>query len=54
MRIRELEMNVNTCNHWACNKADNTCAGCGVIVCPICLREPVNCKCENKDTCCTS
>ena len=47
-------MNTNTCSHWACNKADNTCVGCGAIICPICLKEPVNCKCENKDICCTS
>ena len=47
-------MNTNTCSHWACNKADNTCVGCGTIICPICLKEPVNCKCENKDICCTS
>ena len=47
-------MNTDTCSHWACNKADNTCVGCGAIICPICLKEPVNCKCENKDICCTS
>ena len=46
-------MNTNTCNHWACNKEDNTCVGCGAIICPICLKVPVNCKCENKDICCT-
>ena len=27
-------MNVNACSHWACNKADNTCVGCGAIICP--------------------
>lgn len=46
-------MDVNACSHWACNKADNTCVGCGAIICPVCLKEPVNCRCENKDTCCT-
>ncbi len=48
------KMNTNACSHWACNAADNTCIGCGIIVCPLCLKEPVNCKCENKDTCCAS
>ena len=47
-------MNTNTCSHWACNKEDNTCVGCGAIICPIWLKVPVNCKCENKDNCCTS
>ena len=47
-------MNADACSHWACNKADNTCVGCGAIICPECLKEPVNCRCENKDTCCTS
>lgn len=50
----KTKLNTNTCSHWACNKADNTCVGCGAIICPICLKEPLNCKCENKDFCCTS
>ena len=52
--IRQVKLDIKTCNHWACNKADNTCVGCGAIICPVCLKEPVNCKCENKDICCTS
>lgn len=50
----KAKLNNNTCSHWACNKADNTCVGCGTIICPICLKEPANCKCEGKDICCTS
>lgn len=46
--------NSDTCSHWACNKADYTCGGCDAIICPICLKEPVNCRCENKDARCTS
>ena len=52
-RIMKAKLNSNTCNHWSCNKADNTCVGCGTIICSICLKEPANCKCENKDICCT-
>ena len=47
-------MNVNDCSHWACNKVDITCVGCGAVICPVCLKEPVNCKYENKDTFCSS
>jgi hypothetical protein len=52
--IKKVNLNTNTCIHWACNKVDNTCVGCGAIICSTCLKEPVNCKCENKDICCTS
>ena len=39
----------NRCNHWACNKYNNTCVGCGTLVCPMCLKEPDDCRCENKE-----
>ena len=51
--IMKAKLNRHGCNHWACNKADNTCVGCGTIICSICLKEPQNCKCESKDICCT-
>ena len=51
--ILEVELNVNKCYHWACNKS-NTCVGCGAIICSICLKEQVECKCENTDVCCKS
>ena len=47
-----LNLNPGRCIHWACNKADNTCVGCGAVICPTCLKEPMNCKCENKHICC--
>lgn len=40
------------CKHWGCNIKNNTCIGCGIIICSSCLKEPSQCKCENKDTCC--
>lgn len=40
------------CKHWACNLSDSTCVGCGVRICPQCLKEPEFCRCENKDECC--
>ena len=43
---------MNECKHWACNLKDNTCIGCGTVVCPICLKETSDCKCENKDNYC--
>ena len=43
---------MNECKHWAYNLKDNTCIGCGTVVCPICMQEPFDCKCENKDNCC--
>jgi hypothetical protein len=43
---------MNECKHWACNLKNNTCIGCGTIICPNCLQEPFDCKCENKDNCC--
>jgi hypothetical protein len=42
------------CKHWACNKLNNTCVGCGAMICPVCLKESNSCKCENKDICCTN
>ena len=36
------------------NQFNNTCVGCGVIICPVCLKESNSCKCENKDICCTN
>jgi hypothetical protein len=45
-------MAIDECKHWACNKQNNTCVGCGIIICPTCLLEPDNCKCENKEECC--
>lgn len=52
VRIIKLNLNSDRCIHWACNKADNTCVGCGAVICPTCLKEPKKCKCENKDICC--
>ena len=43
---------MNECKHWAYKLKDNTCIGCGTIVCPTCFKEPSDCKCENKDNCC--
>ena len=43
---------MNECKHWACNLKDNTCISCGTFICPICLQESLDCKCENKDNCC--
>ena len=40
------------CSHWGCNKSNNTCIGCGNVICPSCLQEPEDCRCENKDECC--
>ena len=50
----KVKLNANACSHWACNREDSRCVGCGTIICPECLKEPINCKCENKDNCCTS
>jgi hypothetical protein len=27
------------CKHWACNLKNNTCIGCGAVICSICLKE---------------
>lgn len=36
--------------HWAFNLKNNTCIGCGNVICPFCLKEPPSdCRCENKD-----
>jgi hypothetical protein len=43
----------NRCNHWACNKYNNTCVGCGIPICPMRLKEPNDCRCENKEECCS-
>jgi hypothetical protein len=43
---------MNECKHWGCNLKNNTCIGCGNVICPICLQEPSDCRCENKDNCC--
>jgi hypothetical protein len=42
----------NNCKHWACDAFTKRCVGCGTIICPACLQEPVHCTCENKETCC--
>jgi hypothetical protein len=42
----------NNCKHWACDASTKRCVGCGTIICPACLQEPVHCTCENKETCC--
>jgi hypothetical protein len=42
----------NNCRHWACDASTKRCVGCGIIICPTCLLEPVDCICENKETCC--
>ena len=39
---------MNECKYWTYNLKDNTCIGCGNVICPICLQEPSNCRCENK------
>lgn len=44
--------NTNKCSHWACNKYNNTCVGCGTVICPLCLEEPYKCECDNKEECC--
>ena len=41
-----------SCRHWACNVSDGTCVGCGIRICPLCLKEPDSCRCENKHECC--
>lgn len=43
---------MNQCKHWACNLKNKSCVGCGIIICPNCLREPSDCRCDNKDNCC--
>jgi hypothetical protein len=43
---------MNNCNHWACNMSNNRCVGCGTTICPLCLQEPENCKCEDRKDCC--
>ena len=43
---------MNKCKHWACDLKTNTCIGCGNVICPICLKEPTHCNCENREDCC--
>ncbi len=43
---------MDTCKHWGCIVTSNTCIGCGAVICKLCLQEPLNCKCDNKDYCC--
>lgn len=43
---------MNECKHWDCNLKNNSCIGSGTVICPLCLKEPLNCKYENKDNCC--
>ena len=43
---------MNDCKHWACNLRTNTWIGCGNAICPNCLLEPSECRCDNKDNCC--
>jgi hypothetical protein len=44
---------MSECKHWACNLRNNTCIGCGTTICPNCLEEPPDCRCDNKyDDCC--
>lgn len=40
------------CKHWGCIVNNNTCTGCGTVICRLCLQEPLNCKCDIKDCCC--
>jgi hypothetical protein len=40
---------MNECKHSACNLKNNTCTGSGTVICPISLKEPLDCRCENKD-----
>jgi hypothetical protein len=47
-------INIDKCKHWGCNKSGNKCTGCGVVICPSCLLEPKDCRCENKDECCST
>ena len=42
---------MKNCKHWVGNLKNNTFIGCGNVICPICLQQPVSyCKCENKVT----
>ncbi|MDR4512090.1 MAG: hypothetical protein MRJ93_10355 [Nitrososphaeraceae archaeon] len=43
---------MNECKHWGCNLKNNTCIGCGTVICQLCLKEPFDCKCEKQDNCC--
>ena len=43
---------MTSCKHWGCNKVNNTCIGCGSVICPNCLQEPNKCECDNKEECC--
>ena len=43
---------MNKCKHWACNLKNNTCVGCGNVICSFCLQEPSDCRYANKDNCC--
>ena len=43
---------MGTCKHWGCIVKNNTCTGCGAVICKLCLQEPLDCKCDNKDCCC--
>ena len=27
-------------------------AGCGTVICKLCLKEPIDCRCDDKDYCC--
>ena len=60
--VRKIQLQVSrissinqedSCKHWACNAHTKRCVGCGVKVCPNCLKEPTDCKCENNDICCS-
>ena len=43
---------MNEYKHWAYNLKNNTCIGCGNVMCPNCLQEQSYCRYDNKDDCC--
>jgi hypothetical protein len=45
---------MGSCTHWGCAVGNNICIGCGVVICNFCLKEPKDCKCNNRDNCCKS
>ena len=43
---------MNKCKHWACNLKNNTCVGCGNVICSFCFHEASDSRYANKDNCC--
>lgn len=41
-------VDVDNCKHWDYILKNNTCSGCGAVICRFCLKEPTNCTSDKR------